>query len=135
MEWSQSPVQDRNAGCVDRNRARAGGSASRWGAERLRPRTEISIRDLHQNPSLRRKSVNQILGDRIDDEDGHRSTPWDPKRNEFYDSCLTARSNASRKNGMIVRRSSAVRTRVTCETRLSPCAILMKHGATALRPR
>jgi hypothetical protein len=28
------------------------------------------IRDLHENPSLRRKSVEQILGDRIDDEGG-----------------------------------------------------------------
>ncbi len=40
------------------------------GAEHLRPRTEISIRDLHQNPSLRRKNRDQILGGRIDDEDG-----------------------------------------------------------------
>jgi len=52
-----------------------------------------------------------------------------------YDSSLAARSNASRKNGMIVRRSSAVRTITTCETRLSPCTILMKYGALALRPR
>ena len=28
------------------------------------------IRDLHANPSLRRKSIEQILGDRIDDEGG-----------------------------------------------------------------
>jgi len=28
------------------------------------------IRDLHQNPSLRRKDIEQILGDRIDDEGG-----------------------------------------------------------------
>ena len=27
-------------------------------------------RDLHQNPSPRRKSIDQILGDRIDDEGG-----------------------------------------------------------------
>ena len=52
-----------------------------------------------------------------------------------YNSSVMARSNASRKNGMIVRRSSAVRTTATCETRLSPCAILMKYGALALRPR
>jgi hypothetical protein len=52
-----------------------------------------------------------------------------------YDSSLMARSNASRKNGMIVRRSSAVRASATCETRLLPCAILMKCGALALRPR
>jgi hypothetical protein len=28
------------------------------------------IRDLHENPSLRRKSIEQILGGRIDDEGG-----------------------------------------------------------------
>jgi hypothetical protein len=28
------------------------------------------IRDLHENPSLRRKSIEQVLGDRIDDEGG-----------------------------------------------------------------
>jgi len=28
------------------------------------------IRDLNENPSLRRKSIEQILGDRIDDEGG-----------------------------------------------------------------
>jgi len=41
-------------------------------------------------------------------------------------SSLTARSNASRKSGMIVRRSSAVRTRTTCETRPPLGPVLMK---------
>jgi len=37
------------------------------------------IRDLNENPSLRRKSIEQILDDRIDEEGGHSSMPWNRK--------------------------------------------------------
>ena len=56
-------------------------------------------------------------------------------RRPLYDFSLTARSNASRTNGMSVRSSSAVRTRATCETRLPLGPVLMKNGALTLRPR
>jgi hypothetical protein len=53
----------------------------------------------------------------------------------LHTSSPTARSNASRKNGMTARRSSAVRRRATCETRLPLDPALRKHRALTLRPR
>src|SRR5262249_33434412 len=57
------------------------------------------------------------------------------KEDWFYALSLTERSNASRKNGMTVRSSPAVRTKATCETRLPLGPTLMKYGALTLRPR
>ena len=37
------------------------------------------IRDLNQDPSLRRKDIAKILDDRIDEEVGRSSTPWNRK--------------------------------------------------------
>jgi hypothetical protein len=40
------------------------------------------IRDLHENPSLRRKSIEQILGDRIDDEGGPLIYPMESEEDQ-----------------------------------------------------
>ena len=64
--------------------------------------------------------------------------PWTPnvslQQSASYSS-PAASSYASRSNGVITRNSAGVRIFVTCETRLSPRATLIKYGALTSRSR
>jgi hypothetical protein len=65
------------------------------------------IRDLHENPSLRRKSIEQILGDRIDEDGARWSTPWNRRRTNSVPSTPHARSFTASSVNRVAERSNS----------------------------